>query len=62
MSEWVPHYNGERPHSALGPGLPDDTTGHTPLTGHRLPTAHRAVVHARLGGLHHHYQLEPIAA
>jgi putative transposase len=62
MSEWVPPCNGERPHSALGPGLPDDPTGHRPLTGHRLPTAHRAVAHARLGGLHHHYQLEPIAA
>ena len=22
FAEWIPHYNRERPHSALGPGLP----------------------------------------
>jgi hypothetical protein len=58
----APHYNGERPHSALGPGLPDESTRRTTLTGHRLPAAHRVVASTRLGGLHHHYQLEPIAA
>ena len=26
LAEWIPHYNGERPHSALGPGLPDEPT------------------------------------
>ena len=55
-------YKGERPHSALGPGLPDSSTRRTTLTGHRLPAAHRVVGSARLGGLHHHYELEPIAA
>jgi hypothetical protein len=34
----------------------------TTLTGHRLPAAHRIVVSPRLGGLHHHYQLVPVAA
>jgi hypothetical protein len=62
LAEWMSHYNGERPHSALGPGLPADPTCRTRLTGHRLPAAHRVVVNPRLGGLHHHYQLEPIAA
>jgi len=62
LAEWMSHYNGERPHSALGPGLPADPTCHTTLTGHRLLAAHRVVVSPRLGGLHHHYQLEPIAA
>jgi hypothetical protein len=32
------------------------------LTGHHLRAAHRVVSHARLGGLHHHYQLELVAA
>ena len=62
LVEWISHYNGERPHSALGPGLPDNAKRRTTLTGHRLPAAHRVVGSARLGGLHHHYELEPIAA
>jgi Integrase core domain len=36
LAEWMPHYNGERPHSALGPGLPDKPTGWATLTGHSL--------------------------
>jgi hypothetical protein len=52
----------ERPHSALGPGLPNDPTHQPALTGHRIPAAFRVVANARLGGLHHHYLLEPIAA
>ena len=62
LAEWIPHDNGERPHSALGPGLPDESIRHTTLTGYRLPATHRVVANARLGGLHHHDQLEPIAA
>ena len=38
LVEWMSHYNGERPHSALGPALPDYSNGRTTLTGHRLPT------------------------
>jgi len=62
LAEWISHYNGERPHSALGPGLPNDPTQQTALTGHRIPATHRAVARARLGGLHHHYLLESVAA
>lgn len=62
LAEWIPHYNRERPHSALGPGLPHQPPAPTILTGHQLPRTHRVVARARLGGLHHHYQLEPIAA
>jgi putative transposase len=62
LAEWMSHYNSERPHSALGPGLPDDPTRPTTVTGHRLPAAHRVIASTRLGGLHHHYTLEPIAA
>ena len=58
LAEWIPHYNGERPHSALGPGLPDKPTGRATLTGRSLPPAHRVVASARLGGLHHHYRFE----
>ena len=57
LAEWMPHYSGERPHSALGPGLPDELTRRARLTGHRLPPNHHVLVHARLGGLHHDYQL-----
>jgi len=62
LAEWVPHYNGERPHSALGPGLPDEPTRRTRLTGHRMPPMHRVVSRARLGRLHHDCQLEALAA
>jgi len=62
LTEWIPHYNRERPHSALSPGLPDGPTALTMLTRHQLTSTHRAVASARLCGLHHHYHLEPIAA
>jgi putative transposase len=62
LAEWISHYNSERPHSALGPGLPDGLVGQTILTAHRLRASHRVVARPRLGGLHHHYLLEPVAA
>ena len=62
LAEWISHYNRERPHSAWGPGFPHHPSRQATLTGHRLPAAHRVVASTRLGGLHHHYTLEPIAA
>ena len=62
LAEWIPHYNRERPHAALGPGLPDAPTHPTAPTGHRLLPGHRVVTRARLGGLHHDYRLESVAA
>ncbi len=62
LAEWMSHYHGERPHFALGSGLPDDPSRKTTLTGHRLSAAHRVVARTRLGGLHHHYLLETVAA
>ena len=62
LAEWMPHYNGERPHSAFGSGLPDDTGRRPALTGHDLPPGHRVVARPRLGGLHHDYPLERVAA
>jgi putative transposase len=61
LAEWIPHYNAERPHSALGPGLPDASAGRAALTGHHLSLGWRVVAHQRLGGLHHHYELERAA-
>jgi Integrase core domain len=62
LAEWIPHYNGERSHSALTSGLPDKPTGRATLTARSLPSAHRVVASARLGGLHHHYRFESVAA
>jgi putative transposase len=66
LRDWRTHYNGSRPHMALGPGFPDPPR--TPAlsskkdSGPRL--GERLVVRARsvLGGLHHDYFLaEPCA-
>jgi hypothetical protein len=58
LAEWIAHYNPERPHSALGPGVPDQPTRQATPTGHRLTPGHRVVAHPRLGGLHRDYRLE----
>ena len=65
LSEWVEHYNRGRPHSSLGPGIPDPREGlPAPLAAnrHEIPKGHRVVVQPILGGLHHEYWLEKIAA
>jgi transposase InsO family protein len=61
LAGWMTHYNAERPHSALGPGVPDDAGRSADLTGHRLLPGWRVIAHPRLGGLHHHYELERAA-
>jgi transposase InsO family protein len=65
LREWVAHYNQGRPHSSLGPGIPD--LGGKPfarpkLRRHELPAACRLRSKDVLGGLHHEYWLEEIAA
>ena len=65
LREFVEHYNGGRPHSALGPGIPESagTTFFAPKgRGHRLPPNARIRKKSVLGGLHHEYRLERIAA
>jgi hypothetical protein len=58
---WVKHYNEGRPHSALGPGVPDPPE--KPEVIPKLESRHRVaagtLVHSKsvLGGLHHEYSL-----
>jgi putative transposase len=58
---WVTHYNGGRPHSALGPGVPDPPQKYetilTPEPRHRLATGALVLAKSILGGLHHEYSL-----
>lgn len=64
LSEWVKHYNRARPHSALGPGVPDggDRFFDPKGRGHALPEGVRLRKKAVLGGLHHEYDLERLAS
>jgi len=61
---WQVHYNRARPHSRLGPGLPEAPPGlPASLIGdHHLPGDMRVVARSILGGLHHEYGLEKRAA
>jgi len=61
---WVDHYNKGRPHSSLGPGIPDpagDLRQEAALSN-RIPQGCRVVAKPVLNGLHHEYQLERWAA
>ena len=66
LREWVTHYNGGRPHSALGPGVPGPPR--EVARGSKLESrpqlAAGAIVLAKsvLGGLHHEYSFAPIGA
>ncbi|MFI5340353.1 MAG: integrase core domain-containing protein [Candidatus Methylomirabilales bacterium] len=64
LRAWRLHYNRGRPHSRLGPGLPEPPPGlpAPALAGHRLPNGSRVVARPILGGLHHEYGLERLAA
>ena len=64
LKEWVAHYNRGRPHSSLGPGIPEPSGGipAPQISGYRIPCDHRVVRSPVLGGLHHEYRLEKVAA
>ena len=61
LREWVAHYNGGRPHSALGPAVPGPPAGSAcaPKPESRRLWTPGALVRAKsvLGGLHHEYSL-----
>ena len=61
---WQVHYNQMRPHSRLGPGLPQPPPGlpAAAIVGHDLPRDMRVVARSILGGLHHECGLEKLAA
>jgi putative transposase len=62
LREWISHYNRGRPHSSLGPGLPDPPPDRVVAsTGHQLFDGHRVVATPILAGLHHEYRLEAAA-
>src|SRR6266566_1276757 len=65
LAEWVPHYNQGRPHLSLGPGIPEAPAVFPALQGrdrHSFAQDCKVVARAVLGGLHHEYRWERIAA
>jgi putative transposase len=60
LREFVRHYNRGRPHSSLGPGIPEPLQANVPAGPHRhkLPEGYRVASTSILGGLHHEYRLE----
>jgi putative transposase len=63
LREWVAHYNRGRPHSRLGPGIPDHRSAPSPRAHrHRFEESERVISTSVLGGLHHEYALESTAA
>ncbi|MEP6962446.1 MAG: integrase core domain-containing protein, partial [Acidobacteriota bacterium] len=64
VKEFATHYNRGRPHSSLGPGIPEppQTRIQGRSQGHKLPAGHRVTSTPVLSGLHHEYSLEKTAA
>ena len=64
VKEFVVHYNRGRPHSSLGPGIPEPPQAKVPASvhKHKLPVGFRVSSKRVLGGLHHEYGLEKEAA
>ena len=64
LRAWRTHYNRGHPHASLDPGLPKPPPGLPAfrIPGHQLPRDARVDVRPILGGLHHEYSLERLAA
>ena len=65
LKSWIAHYNGGRPHMALGPGVPDPPIGSPPLSinsCHRRGESFSIRATSILGGLHHEYSLLSVHA
>jgi hypothetical protein len=62
LRDYVRHYNTGRPHSSLGPGIPDGLTVVPIRSDHSI--APDSIVRSRkvLGGLRNEYWLEKVAA
>ena len=61
LKSWVEHYNGGRPHSSLGPGVPDPPQELAVIpkseSRHRLAAGAFVLAKSVLAGLHHEYLL-----
>jgi putative transposase len=63
LREWIFHYNRRRPHSRLGPRIPDQKSAPPPRAHrHRFEESERITSMPVLGGLHCEYSLERTAA
>jgi len=64
LKVWVEHYNRGRPHMSLGPGIPDvpELPSASGRPRHHLPKDTLIVARSVLGGLHHEYDWEKMAA
>jgi putative transposase len=65
LRSWLPHYNRGRPHSFLGPGLPDpppNSLVRMQHHRHRFDRPNRVAARPVLNGLHHEYSLLDQAA
>jgi transposase InsO family protein len=64
VKEFSQYYNRGRPHSALGPAIPELPQAKVPAGPHRLklPKGYSVKSTPVLGGLHHEYSLEREAA
>ena len=58
LEQWVAHYNRGRPHTSLGPRVPDAPDLAPVPSGHRIPDGDGVTAKSILGGLHHEYRLE----
>jgi transposase InsO family protein len=61
LKSWIGHYNGERSHMSLGPGVPDPPAITKvipePSSRHRRGESYAVRAKSVLGGLHHEYSL-----
>jgi transposase InsO family protein len=59
LASWMAHYNRGRPHSSLGPGVPDQHSAFPRLQRHRHRFDRPISIVARpvLNGLHHEYRV-----
>jgi putative transposase len=64
LKSWITHFNHGRPHMSIGPAIPAPLRQSPPESPHRhqIPSGYKVRSTAILGGLHHEYWLEKVAA